>query len=380
MKKMICMIPARLGSKRVPNKNLRFLGDKPLIEHIISAAKESGVFEKIYLNSEAEIFREIAERNGIEFYRRSDELASDTALNDDFSLDFIDSTGSEILIQLLATSPFLSAKEIRKFCNEMAEKDYDTLVSVKKEKIESLYKGEGVNFDRMAKTPPSQLLEPVYPYACGIMGWKSSKFRENMEKHGAAYHGGDGKTGYFELDGAATVDIDNEEDFVFAEAIYYGLKMKSENTAPKYYESKKGKEHSEVDVPTILKVDGVEHFDFEDENQVLQNYDEIVKANEKYSSWVKRIVNTESNSMCLISQMPGEGNRAHYHSDWNEWWFILDGEWEWNVEGEKKIVKKGDFVFMPKNTVHKITAAGTGPAVRMAVSRADVAHIYTEEA
>ena len=45
-KKIIAMIPVRLGSKRVPNKNLRLLGNKPLVAHIIEAAKEANVFDE----------------------------------------------------------------------------------------------------------------------------------------------------------------------------------------------------------------------------------------------------------------------------------------------------------------------------------------------
>ena len=46
------------------------------------------------------------------------------------------------------------------------------------------------------------------------------------------------------------------------------------------------------------------------------------------------------------------------------------------IEGEVTRVKQGDVVFIPKQKVHKITAAGDKPAVRLAVSREDVAHIY----
>ena len=83
--------------------------------------------------------------------------------------------------------------------------------------------------------------------------------------------------------------------------------------------------------------------------------------------------------MTLICQMPGEGNRRHYHPDWNEWWYILEGEWEWEIEGEIRKIYKGDVVFMKKNRIHKITAAGNKPAIRMAVSRSDVAHVYPKE-
>ena len=44
-----------------------------------------------------------------------------------------------------------------------------------------------------------------------------------------------------------------------------------------------------------------------------------------------------------------------------------------------KSVVQGDIVFMEKNRKHKITAAGNSRAIRMAVSRADVAHIYEFE-
>ena len=65
MKKIIAMIPVRLGSKRVPNKNLRLLGNKPLVAHIIEAAKEANVFDEIVINSESDIFKEIADEYGV---------------------------------------------------------------------------------------------------------------------------------------------------------------------------------------------------------------------------------------------------------------------------------------------------------------------------
>jgi quercetin dioxygenase-like cupin family protein len=74
--------------------------------------------------------------------------------------------------------------------------------------------------------------------------------------------------------------------------------------------------------------------------------------------------------------LPGEGNRLHYHPDWNEWWYIIEGQWQWEIEGEKIIVKKGDVVFIPKGRKHRIEAIGDTPAIRLAVSRADVAHVY----
>ena len=61
------MIPVRMGSKRIKNKNLRLLGNKPLVAYVIESAKKSGVFDEIYLNSESDIFREIANEYGINY-------------------------------------------------------------------------------------------------------------------------------------------------------------------------------------------------------------------------------------------------------------------------------------------------------------------------
>ena len=58
--KRIAMIPARMGSKRVPNKNLRILAGKPLIAYIIEAVKASKKFDDIYINSESDVFADIA--------------------------------------------------------------------------------------------------------------------------------------------------------------------------------------------------------------------------------------------------------------------------------------------------------------------------------
>jgi hypothetical protein len=116
--------------------------------------------------------------------------------------------------------------------------------------------------------------------------------------------------------------------------------------------------------------------DFDHENLPISQLDEIIDKEDSSTSWCRRIINTESNSATLISQLPGEGNRLHYHPDWNEWWYILRGQWKWDIDGKEFIIKKGEMVFIPKNVWHKITAIGNEPAVRLAVSRGDVAHVY----
>jgi len=82
--KIIAMVPARLGSKRVKKKNLRLIDGIPLIQYIINAAKESTLIDEIYINSESTQFKNIAKNSGIKFYQRPKNLSSDNATNDDF--------------------------------------------------------------------------------------------------------------------------------------------------------------------------------------------------------------------------------------------------------------------------------------------------------
>ena len=129
----------------------------------------------------------------------------------------------------------------------------------------------------------------------------------------------------------------------------------------------------------ILINDGVHNNNMHDYNKEVTSVDEIINQNSKNTSWSHTLVNSKSNSATLIAQMPGEGNRMHFHSDWDEWWYIIQGQWEWLIEGKPKIVKQGDVVFINRLRKHKITAIGDKMAIRLAVSRADVDHVYEPE-
>ncbi|MBU2510515.1 cupin domain-containing protein [bacterium] len=133
---------------------------------------------------------------------------------------------------------------------------------------------------------------------------------------------------------------------------------------------------SDSNVPRILQMDGVSSSNFDESNQEVTHIPEIIENYGRNSSWSHTVVNSPSNSATLICQLPGEGNRMHHHPEWDEWWYIIEGEWEWMIEGEAKKIKKGDVVFIERNRKHKIKAVGDSVAIRLAVSRYDVDHVY----
>ena len=73
--KIIAEIPARKGSERVKNKNLRLLNGIPMIGHIINKSLESKYLSDIYVNTDCENIGKYAQERGVNFYKRSPLLA-----------------------------------------------------------------------------------------------------------------------------------------------------------------------------------------------------------------------------------------------------------------------------------------------------------------
>ena len=117
--RVLGVIPARGGSRRIPNKNIATLADRPLIAYTCEAARESGVFDEIYVNTDAPLIREIARQYGVACpVLRPAALARDdtsTELAMRYFLSFLAEHGEtyDVVIVLQPTSPLRSAEDIR---------------------------------------------------------------------------------------------------------------------------------------------------------------------------------------------------------------------------------------------------------------------------
>lgn len=120
MKKYLAVIPARGGSKRLPRKNVRLLGGKPLIAWSITAARNSGVFEEVLLSTDDDEVARIGEACGASVpWLRPSELATDTAGAADVlhhaatEFEKASKTRLDAIVLLQPTSPFRSAQTIK---------------------------------------------------------------------------------------------------------------------------------------------------------------------------------------------------------------------------------------------------------------------------
>lgn len=77
--KVLAIIPARAGSKGVPGKNIKILGDKPLIAHAIACAQNAKKISRLTVSTDSEETGNIARQFGAEVIKRPSFLASDTS-------------------------------------------------------------------------------------------------------------------------------------------------------------------------------------------------------------------------------------------------------------------------------------------------------------
>lgn len=134
--KVLAIIPARGGSKGVPDKNIRLLRGKPLITYTISAALQSQLLSKVIVSTDSEKIAEIATRWGADVpFIRPDELAQDntpTLPVLQHALQFLAKHNEyfDAVCLLQPTSPFRPSGFIDDAIRTFTIKDTDALVSV----------------------------------------------------------------------------------------------------------------------------------------------------------------------------------------------------------------------------------------------------------
>jgi len=119
----LAIIPARLGSKRLPQKNIKTFFDKPIISYSIEAAKKTKIFDKIIISTESNKLKKIAEKYGAEVpFLRSKKIADDkTHFNEAIIQTIIELKKKKYKINnvccIYPTSPLINYKDIVKGFN-----------------------------------------------------------------------------------------------------------------------------------------------------------------------------------------------------------------------------------------------------------------------
>ena len=136
---IVALIPARAGSKRVPDKNIRRLAGHPLIAYSIAAALQSRIFKAVIVSTDSDRYADIARHYGAEVpFLRPAKIAGDTSPDIDwvnYTLDHFRKDGQEFdcFSILRPTSPFRLPGTIQRAWDEfLAQEGVDSLRAVEK--------------------------------------------------------------------------------------------------------------------------------------------------------------------------------------------------------------------------------------------------------
>ena len=113
------LIPARGGSKGLKNKNIRILNSKPLIQYTIEEAKNIFDAKDIFVSTDSDEIREVAENSGILVPKlRPKSLSDDSTPMKDVILHFLENANKlDYLVLLQPTSPCRKSKHILEAIN-----------------------------------------------------------------------------------------------------------------------------------------------------------------------------------------------------------------------------------------------------------------------
>lgn len=222
---VLCTICARGGSKGVKNKNIKELNGKPLIAYTIEQAKASGLFEHIVISTDSDDIANVAKTYGAEiFFKRSDEMASDTAGKLDVIKDAFARSEAyygkqyDYLVDLDATAPLRSVDDIKNSFAQFLKQNNDNLITAMPSRRSPYFNLVEVNHE--GQVTLSKKLDSVivrrqdapksYDMNASIYIWKRKTLLEEKEIFLE-------KTGLYVMPEERSIDIDTELDFEFVE-------------------------------------------------------------------------------------------------------------------------------------------------------------------
>ncbi len=211
--KITAVIPVRVGSQRVKNKNLKPFGDTTLLSLKIDNLLKVSKIDEIIVNTDSEEAIELAIAKGISFHRRDPYYASSECSNSEFLEHLGIVTNTDIFAYCPCTTPFITPSTISNSLDKFINSNtHDCLATVSPVKEFLWLDGNPINYQR-EKQPNSQNLPDIYALNFGL----NLISRENLILNKNIVGLNPIFTVTDEIEG---LDIDTPLDFFIAEQIY----------------------------------------------------------------------------------------------------------------------------------------------------------------
>lgn len=226
MKKILAIIPARGGSKRILNKNIKLFLGQPLISYSILQAKESKYVDRLVVSTDDDKIASISKKNGVEVIIRPEDLAKDESpmiLTIQHTLDFLNKLEGympDIVVLLQPTSPLRKSQDIDDCIEKLLKLNADsaeTFCEVKDhpELMFRMINNKLKPFNPLALEKRSQEFEKLYVENGAVYVITRETLNKNTlygNKHIPII-----------MEWYNSIDIDDDVDFKIAEKLFEGV-------------------------------------------------------------------------------------------------------------------------------------------------------------
>ncbi|MCR4964289.1 MAG: acylneuraminate cytidylyltransferase family protein [Bacteroidales bacterium] len=215
--RIVAMVPIKLNSERVKEKNLRtFYDGKPLIKFILEALVASKKINEVYVYCSSERIQEYL-IEGVKFLKRPEYLDGNGCNCNDIIREFMKVVDADIYVVSHATAPFTKPESIEKCIDAVINGDtYDSSFTVERIQTFLWSQGKPLNFD-VDHFPRTQDLDPIYMETSGAFVFPKWVFEKYNRRVGI-------KPCLVEVDPIEVSDIDTEYDMMVAQALYKYMK------------------------------------------------------------------------------------------------------------------------------------------------------------
>ena len=208
--KTVAIMPIKLTNERCPGKNIKILGDKPLLAYELDNLKKTGLCDSInvYCSSE-EVVPYLP--NGVDFIQRPPFLDLPTSNFNQIFDAFMKVVDADIYVYAHATAPFITVETMVQCIEAVKSGEYDSAFCAEKLQDYLWQDGEPLNFDAL-NLPRTQDLKLIYKETSGVYVFTKDAYIKYRRRIGV-------KPFIKEVSFKEAVDIDNPEDFDLAEAM-----------------------------------------------------------------------------------------------------------------------------------------------------------------
>ena len=216
--KVAAVVPMKLNNRRLPQKNTKpFTNGRPLCWYILSTLLEVEAIEKVYVYCSNPSIQEYMPQ-GVEYLRRGEDLDQDSTKMNEVLARFAGEVPADVYVMTHTTAPFMRKESIEKGLEAVLSGAYDSAFAVK-ELRDFLWKdGKPFNY-ALDAIPRTQDLEPLYQETSGFYIYRQEVITQLGRRIGE-------KPKLVTVCEVESVDIDEAEDFLIADALYnYGLQL-----------------------------------------------------------------------------------------------------------------------------------------------------------